>query len=39
MDFNLTDEQNMLIETLRTMGEREKFKDLAKEVDATGEFP
>jgi len=39
MDFNLTDEQNMLIETLRTMGEREKFKDLAKEVDTKGEFP
>ena len=39
MDFNLTDEQKMLIQTLRTMGEREKFKDLAKHIDATGEFP
>ena len=39
MDFDLTDEQKMLIETLRTMGERENFKDLAKEVDATGDFP
>ena len=39
MDFNLADEQKMLIQTLRTMGEREKFKDLAKHIDATGEFP
>jgi butyryl-CoA dehydrogenase len=39
MDFMLSDEQRMLIETLRTMGEREKFKDLAKHIDATGEFP
>jgi alkylation response protein AidB-like acyl-CoA dehydrogenase len=39
MDFNLNDEQKMLIQTLRTMGEREKFKDLAKHIDATGEFP
>jgi len=39
MDFNLTDEQKMLVETLRTMGERENFKDLAKKIDATGDFP
>ena len=39
MEFALNDEQRMLIETLRTMGEREKFKDLAKHIDATGEFP
>ncbi len=39
MDFNLTDEQRMLIETLRTMGEREGFKDLARRIDATAEFP
>jgi alkylation response protein AidB-like acyl-CoA dehydrogenase len=39
MDFSFTDEQKMLIETLRTMGEREKFKDLAKHIDATAEFP
>ena len=39
MDFNLADEQKMLIQTLRTMGEREKFKDLAKHIDETGEFP
>ncbi|MBN1882835.1 MAG: acyl-CoA dehydrogenase family protein [Deltaproteobacteria bacterium] len=39
MDFNLTEEQQMLIDTLRTMGEREKFRDLAKKIDETGEFP
>ncbi len=39
MDFNLTEEQKMLIQTLRTMGERENFKELAKHIDATGEFP
>ncbi len=39
MDFNLSDEQNMLIDTLRKMGEREKFKELAKKVDETGDFP
>jgi len=39
MDFNFTDEQKMLIETIRTMGEREKFRDLAKKIDETGEFP
>lgn len=39
MDFNFSDEQNMLIDTLRTMGERENFKELAKKVDETGEFP
>jgi butyryl-CoA dehydrogenase len=39
MDFTLSDEQKMLIETLRTMGERENFKELAKRVDATCEFP
>jgi butyryl-CoA dehydrogenase len=39
MDFNLTEEQQMLIDTLRTMGERENFRDLAKKIDETGEFP
>ncbi|HPJ39350.1 MAG TPA: acyl-CoA dehydrogenase family protein, partial [Spirochaetota bacterium] len=39
MDFTLSDEQKMLIETIRTMGQREKFRDLAKHIDATGEFP
>jgi alkylation response protein AidB-like acyl-CoA dehydrogenase len=39
MDFNLTDEQRMLIETLRTMCEREKYKELAQQIDARAEFP
>ncbi len=39
MNFDLSDEQNMLIETLRTMGERENFKELAKKIDETAEFP
>jgi len=29
----------MLIDTLRTMGNRENFKELAAQVDKTGEFP
>lgn len=39
MDFSINDEQKMLLETLRTMGERENFRELAKNVDETGEFP
>jgi alkylation response protein AidB-like acyl-CoA dehydrogenase len=39
MDFSFSDEQQMLIETLRTMGKRENFKELAAHVDTTGEFP
>lgn len=39
MDFTLNDEQKMLVETLRTMGQREKLKDRAKHIDETGEFP
>lgn len=39
MDFAFTEEQKMLVETLRTMGERENFRDLAKKIDASGEFP
>ncbi|MBU1672300.1 MAG: acyl-CoA dehydrogenase family protein [Actinobacteria bacterium] len=39
MDFNLTEEQSMLITTIREMGEKENFRELAMEVDATGEFP
>ncbi len=39
MDFNLTDEQLMLVDNLKNMGEREKFRELAKKIDSTGEFP
>lgn len=39
MDFILNEEQKMLIETLRTMGQREKFKELARHIDEASEFP
>ena len=39
MDFSLNDEQRMLLDTLRTMAERENFRELARKVDETGEFP
>jgi butyryl-CoA dehydrogenase len=39
VDFNLTKEQLMLIDSLRDMGKRENFAELAAKVDATGEFP
>ncbi len=39
MDFELTEEQRLLVQTLREMGERENFKELATQIDATGEFP
>ncbi len=39
MDFTLSEEQTMLVDTIRKMGQREKFKDLAKHIDETGEFP
>jgi alkylation response protein AidB-like acyl-CoA dehydrogenase len=39
MDFSLSEEQLMLIETIRKMGEREKFRELAVQIDSTGEFP
>jgi alkylation response protein AidB-like acyl-CoA dehydrogenase len=39
VDFNLTREQRMLIDSLRDMGRRENFTQLAAHVDATAEFP
>lgn len=39
MDFNLDKEQQMLVDMLRKMGKRENFKQLAVEIDQTGEFP
>jgi butyryl-CoA dehydrogenase len=39
MDFNFNDEQKMIVETIRTMGEKENFKQLAMEIDAKKEFP
>ncbi len=39
MDFELNEEQRMLIETLSGTGRREDFKKLAVEIDRSGEFP
>jgi butyryl-CoA dehydrogenase len=39
MDFTLSDEQKMLLETIQKIGEREKFKELAKKTDETSEPP
>jgi butyryl-CoA dehydrogenase len=39
MNFSLTREQMMLLDSLRDMARREKFKELAVEIDRTGEFP
>ena len=39
MDFTLNEEQKMLVDTIKTMGQREKFKELARHIDETGEFP
>jgi alkylation response protein AidB-like acyl-CoA dehydrogenase len=38
MDFHLTEEQRMLVETIRTMAERENFRELAARIDRTGEL-
>jgi alkylation response protein AidB-like acyl-CoA dehydrogenase len=39
MDFKLTEEQQLLTQAIREMGEKEGFKELSAEVDKTGEFP
>ncbi len=39
MDFSLTKEQQMLLDSLRDMARREKFTELAAHIDQTGEFP
>jgi butyryl-CoA dehydrogenase len=39
MDFSLTEEQLMLVDTVRKMGDRENFRELADKIDKTGEFP
>ena len=39
MDFVLSEEQQLLIDTIRKMGERENFRELAVHIDANGEFP
>ena len=39
MDFDLNEEQRMLVDMLSSMGKRENFKKLAVEIDSSGEFP
>lgn len=39
MDFSFTKEQTMLINSLRDMGKKENFRDLAAEIDRTGRMP
>jgi len=39
MDFNFDKEQQMLVDTLKKMAKREKYKELAVEIDRTGVFP
>jgi butyryl-CoA dehydrogenase len=39
MNFDLTDEQQMLLDTLRKMGQKENFRKLAIDIDKSGEFP
>lgn len=39
MDFELDEEQRMLVNTLRELGKRENLRALAAEIDRTGELP
>ncbi|NQU03564.1 MAG: acyl-CoA dehydrogenase family protein [Syntrophaceae bacterium] len=39
MDFDLSEEQQLMIDTIHKMGEREDFRELAVQIDANGEFP
>jgi len=39
MDFELSEEQHLLVNTIRDMGKREDFRKLAAETDRTAEFP
>jgi alkylation response protein AidB-like acyl-CoA dehydrogenase len=39
VDFDLNEEQRMLVDMLRSMGKQENFKKLAAEIDRSGEFP
>ena len=39
MDFSFTSEQTMLVDTIRSMGKREKFKELASQIDSAGNYP
>lgn len=39
MDFSFNDEQKLLVETIRALGEKENFRQLAADIDARAEFP
>jgi butyryl-CoA dehydrogenase len=39
MDFNLTEEQQMLVNTMAKMGKKENFRQMAMDIDNTGSFP
>ena len=39
MDFELDEEQRILVDMLRDLGKREDFRSLAAEIDRTGEVP
>jgi butyryl-CoA dehydrogenase len=39
MDFELSEEQRILVDTLRDLGKREDFRSLAAEIDRTAAFP
>lgn len=39
MDFELNEEQRLLVDTLRDLGKREDFRSLAAEIDRTAKFP
>ena len=39
MDFDLSNEQTMLMNSLKDMAKREKFEELSAEKDETGTFP
>ncbi len=39
MDFSLTREQTMLLDSLRDVARKENFRDLAAEIDRSGQFP
>ncbi len=39
MDFELSEDQRILVETIRDLGKRENFKALAAEIDRTGIVP
>ena len=39
MDFSISKEQTMLLQSLQDMGKRENFAELAAEIDRSAEFP